>query len=96
MYAPAALAVIDAERDDKETGATEEQRGVGRVEQRDRRAPYRRRHIAIVASTMKRLCGGQARNDDACSRTNSATVCGGRPVRSAMALVIVTVLPPAR
>ena len=43
VHAPAALAVIDAERKDKETRATEEQRGVCRAEQRDRRAPNRRR-----------------------------------------------------
>ena len=38
---------------------------------------------------------GQPRKDDACSRTNSATVRGGRPVRSAMVLVIITIAGPA-
>src|SRR5689334_23624450 len=42
------------------------------------------------------LRGSQPRKDAACSRTNSATVRGGRPVRSAIVLVIVTVLPPGR
>ena len=48
------------------------------------------------ASASVGSCGGQPRKADACSRTNSATVRGGRPVRSAMVLVIVTVLPPIR
>ena len=65
------------------------------------RAPQARhelwRGVSIVRTSIRKsILAGQPWKDDACSRTNSATVNGGRPVRSAIVLVIVTVLPPAR